>query len=64
VSSVHYREYLVDLINRNRIDPVEVMEEKELLLLLEKSEKKVPARQRSENPIDYRQRLMQVNTSA
>ena len=58
--SVHYCEYLVGLINRNGIDPAEVMVERELILLLEKEEKEIPRKKNQETSNDYRHRLLQV----
>jgi hypothetical protein len=60
--SVHYQEYLVGLINRYGIDPVEAMSEQELVLLLQKNEKNVPRQQRGVNAAKYRLQLQQVSS--
>jgi hypothetical protein len=57
---VHYKEYLVGLINRHNIDPAEVMTEAELTLLLERAEKPVPPRERQETSPAYCKHLLQI----
>ena len=57
---IHYKEYLVGLVNRHGIDPAEVMTAEELTVLLERAEKKVPRRGRDENVAQRTRQLLDV----
>ncbi|XP_022084014.1 E3 ubiquitin-protein ligase RNF31-like isoform X2 [Acanthaster planci] len=56
---LHYKEYLVSLINQNHIDPVEEYKCDDLSLILKRHEFAVPARVNRENEEAYRTRLLQ-----
>jgi len=60
---LHYKEYLVGLVNRHGIDPAEVMTAEELTMLLERAQKKVPRRGRDESISQYTKRLLDVSRS-
>ena len=57
---LHYKEYLVQLINVNNIDPIDTMNEDYILPVLLREKKEVPARQIGESDADYIERLRQV----
>jgi len=57
---IHYKEYLVGLVNRHGIDPAEVMTTEELTVLLERAEKKVPRRARDETVTQRTRQLLDV----
>lgn len=63
-SRVHYKEYLVDLINRSNIDPVTIMLEDDLHILLRRWEKPIPDRLGTETDAQYRTRLIQVSINS
>ena len=54
----HYKEYLVDRINKAKLDPLPMYDNIELLLTRE--EKAVPEKEVDESDEDYRERLIQV----
>ncbi|XP_064640262.1 E3 ubiquitin-protein ligase RNF31-like isoform X2 [Lineus longissimus] len=56
---VHYKEYLVMLINRHGIDPVAIMEEGDLKCQLERLEKTVPGKKKKESGGQYKKRLQE-----
>ena len=58
---MHYKEYLVGLINRNAIDPAELMSIDELVIVLNRSEVATPERQDGENEDIYRERILNVS---
>ena len=60
---IHFKEYLVSLVNREGIDPVSIMDVKELKMQLERLEKHSPKKQKKEKDDDYRARLMDVRMS-
>jgi len=57
---IHYKEYLVGLVNRHGIDPAEVMTMEELTVLLERAEKKLPRRARDETITQRTRQLLDV----
>ncbi len=60
ICSLHYKEYLVGLINRNNIDPVVIMDEQQLKIQLNRLNKNVPKRKQNEAEKEYKKRLLQV----
>ena len=54
----HYKEYLVDRINKAKLDPLPMYDKIELLLTRE--EKAVPEKEVDESDEDYRERLIEV----
>ncbi|CAH1779905.1 unnamed protein product [Owenia fusiformis] len=56
--SLHYKEYLVTLINNNSIDPIEKMNEEELLILLQRNGKQALKRKENEALPRYKERLI------
>lgn len=56
----HYKEYLVDLINKNGIDPVDKMDRNEMMVVFPRAAVELPAQQQGEADENYRQRLLQV----
>jgi len=60
VFRIHYKEYLVGLVNRHGIDPAEVMTADELCTLLERAEKKTLRRKRDESVSQHTRRLLDV----
>ncbi|XP_064611767.1 E3 ubiquitin-protein ligase lubel-like [Liolophura sinensis] len=57
---LHYKEYLVDLINKNNIDPVDIMDVDKIKNLLIKMEKATPAMAKNEGRAVYHRRLTRV----
>jgi len=57
---IHYKEYLVGLVNRHGIDPAEVMTADELSILLERSEKKCPRQRQDETAVQHTRILLDV----
>ena len=60
VFRIHYKEYLVGLVNRHGIDPALVMTAEELCTLLERAEKKTRRRKRDESVSQHTRRLLDV----
>jgi hypothetical protein len=58
---LHYTEYLVDLINKNGIDPADKMSIDEMNIVFQRSEVECPARLPAEGDDDYRQRIFEVS---
>ena len=58
---IHYKEYLVGLVNRDCIDPAEVMTADELSTLLQRAERNVPRQARDETVAQYTKRLRDVS---
>ncbi len=58
---LHYKEYIVYLINKHNIDPLVIMTEDELRLQCTRFEKNVPNKRRKESAQQYRQRVIQVS---
>ncbi|KAL3860237.1 hypothetical protein ACJMK2_010391 [Sinanodonta woodiana] len=56
----HYKEYLVGLINKDKLDPVSIMSTDKLKIFIERNEKHVPKRANNENDVHYRQKLIQM----
>ena len=57
----HYKEYLVDLINKNGIDPADKMKIDEIHVVFRRAEMEPPARGGVETDDVYRQRLLEVS---
>ncbi|XP_028391696.1 LOW QUALITY PROTEIN: uncharacterized protein LOC114516423 [Dendronephthya gigantea] len=55
----HYKEYLVDLINKNGVDPVDKMDARELEAIFRRAGVVVEAQQQGEADENYQQRLLQ-----
>ena len=58
----HYIEYLVNLINKNDIDPLSVYEGSELIAQLRRMALDIPERLENETDADFYGRCAQVNT--
>ncbi|XP_062593006.1 uncharacterized protein LOC134254512 isoform X1 [Saccostrea cucullata] len=56
---LHYKEYLVNLINKNKIDPVHIMNINEMIRLIEREEKTPPQRKPTYQESQYRKKLIQ-----
>ena len=56
----HYKEYLVDLINKSGIDPADKMEIDEIHIVFRRAEREPPARGVETDDV-YRQRLLEVS---
>ena len=54
----HYKEYLVDRINKAKLDPLPLYDN--IGVILTREEMKVPEREGEETDEDYRERLIQV----
>lgn len=61
VSRVHYTEYLVSLIKINYIDPADVMELDEMVVVLLRAEIEQPRRGRGEDENLYKDRILNVS---
>lgn len=59
-SRIHYKEYLVGLINKNKVDPVDIMGVKELERCFIRMGKQAPKLNKNENEQQYKKRLAQV----
>lgn len=57
---IHYKEYLVSLINKKNVDPVAMMSVDAIKRLIEREEKKVPEKKANEADAKYRKRLEQI----
>ena len=62
-SSVHYKEYLVNIINTHCLDPVTVYDTKMIKLVLIREEIAAPEQEDDEDDQQYRERLIQVECS-
>lgn len=62
VCRVHYKEYLVSLINKNTIDPITIMTGNDLVQVLKRVDIPVPEKESDETDQHYIDRLVQVNT--
>ena len=58
---LHYKEYLVGLINRQAIDPVEIMTVEQLKIQISKEKHEVPE-QHAASDQDYKLLLIQVRS--
>ena len=61
-SSVHYKEYLVNIINKHGLDPITIYETDKVKLMLMREEIAVLEQEDDEDDQDYRQRLIQVES--
>lgn len=57
----HYKEYLVNIINKNKVDPVFIMDISEMIRLIEREEKTPPQRKPTYQESQYRKKLIQVS---
>lgn len=55
----HYKEYLVDRINKAKLDPLPLYDN--ITVILTREEKRVPEREGEESDEDYRERLIEVS---
>ena len=68
---LHYKEYLVDKINKNRLDPVTIYETEKIRLILTREELELPPRhgneeeeevEEEETEQQLRERLIEVSS--
>jgi hypothetical protein len=57
---VHYKEYLVNIINEHGLDPVTIYDINKVKLMLTRDEKEVPEQEEDEDDQQYREKLIQV----
>ena len=57
----HYKEYLVEMINRYALDPAVLMDLNELSAVIRREGKDIPKREGREADAAYKARLYQVN---
>jgi hypothetical protein len=57
---VHYKEYLVNIINEHGLDPVTIYDINKIKLMLTRDEKEVPEQEEDEDDQQYREKLIQV----
>jgi len=57
---LHYKEYLVSLINKHKIDPVDIMSLQKMKLVFERNEVTLPKMPQNETEARYKSRLQQV----
>ncbi|BFZ13030.1 hypothetical protein BsWGS_16069 [Bradybaena similaris] len=57
---IHYKEYLVCLINRHKLDPVILMSKEEMANLLQKYDLQAPKQKAKETPEEYTVHLVKV----
>jgi len=66
--STHYKEYLVDKINKAKLDPITIYETAKIKLILTREEMEVPEKEEEdgveEEEDDYRERLIKVGAAA
>ena len=55
----HYKEYLVDRINKAKLDPLPMYED--ITIILKREEKPVPEKEDKETDEHYRERLIKVD---
>ena len=60
---MHYKEYLVGLINKSHLDPVYIMNIEELTRLIERDEKTPPQKKATDRDSQYRKKLIHVGIS-
>lgn len=58
---LHYKEYLVGLINKNNIDPAMSMNIEELRKVLARGEMNVPKQKHNESSAAYHKRIIKVD---
>ena len=56
----HYKEYLVDKINSNKLDPLVLYDDDQIKRILEREEKAIPQKEEEDNDEQYRQKLIEV----
>lgn len=63
----HYKEYLVDKINKAKLDPITIYETVKIALILTREEMDVPGKEEEdgveEDEADYRERLIKVGAT-
>ena len=57
---MHYKEYLVNIINQHGLDPVTIYETPKIKLMLTRDEIEPPEQEDDEDDQQYRERLIQV----
>jgi hypothetical protein len=57
---VHYKEYLVNIINKHGLDPVTIYDINKIKLMLTRDKKEVPEQEGDEDDQQYREKLIQV----
>lgn len=64
----HYKEYLVDKINKEKLDPITIYETEKIQLILRREEMDVPDKEEEdgveEDADAYRERLIKVGVTA
>ena len=60
----HYKEYLVEMINRYALDPAVLMDHNELSAVIRREGKDIPKREGREADAAYKARLYQVNVDS
>lgn len=60
--SIHYKEYLVNKINKAKLDPVTIYTNEKVGLMLTREELDIPEREDVEEDDQYRERLIQVSS--
>ncbi|XP_033753784.1 LOW QUALITY PROTEIN: E3 ubiquitin-protein ligase RNF31-like [Pecten maximus] len=55
---IHYKEYLVGVLNKNKADPINILSVNEMKNLLEREEKNIPLQRDEERDGQYRRRLV------
>lgn len=58
----HYKEYLVSLINKHKIDPLEIMSLQQMKILIQRNELEPPKLQANSTEERYRKLVIQVNS--
>ena len=61
VHRLHYKEYLVGIVNKNRVDPVVILSQDEMLAMLQKYDIPAPALTQGEAPDGYKLRVAKVS---
>ena len=56
----HYKEYLVNLINENNLDPFDIMETNDITNTMTRHKVKVPKMDKKEKEKNYMERLRKV----
>ena len=56
----HYKEYLVNKINSNKLDPLVLYEDNQIERILDREEKPIPQKEEDDTDEQYRQKLIEV----
>ncbi|GFT84294.1 e3 ubiquitin-protein ligase RNF31, partial [Nephila pilipes] len=57
---IHYVEYLGQLVNKHKVDPIQIFEVDDLELVLRRANIRLPAKRYRENDVQYRERLIKI----